>query len=218
MHNKRQHDECFSAFHAADSTFRQQLSNRGNVFMLNVGLLVVLLLPFGAACANQQSDAVICNYSDKVKQHLAAPPNAEVVEQRSGVDKDSGELTMTHIIKFENGDVATIEQKYCSMYNFSVVYKASSMSEKSFNDSLRNIHKLIEGVEQDYHLKAPLEDIVDMTMNQKKLSLQDDFDYGLPSQAATSNSYVEHSIRYKPLADNQAADAEIRFYFALGGI
>lgn len=185
--------------------------------MLKIGLIAVFLLYCSTACAHQESDPVTCPYSEKIKQHVDAPPNAKISERLSGVDKDSHELTRTHVVEFANGDIAKIEEKYCSMYNFSVIYKLSSLSEKSFKNGLQNIHRLINGVDQDYHLKAPLQDIVDMTMNQRKLSLQDSFSYGLPIQAATSESHVEHSISVKRLRGKNTVKAEINFYFALGG-
>ncbi len=186
--------------------------------MLKIGLIAVLLLFCNTACAHQEADVTPCPYSEAITQHIAAPPNAKVSQHQSGVDIDSHELTKTHIVEFVNGDVATIEQKYCSMYNFSVIYTVSSISEQAFKDGLKNIHRLIDAVEQNYHLKAPLEDIVNMTMNQRKLSLQDSFGFGLPGQAVTSDSHVEHSLSFTRLPGGKTAKAEIHFYFALDGM
>ncbi|WP_157209740.1 hypothetical protein [Marinimicrobium agarilyticum] len=121
-------------------------------------------------------------------------------------------------MRLDNGDFVYIEQKYCSMYNLTVVYRLTELNESSFSRGLDVIHRIIESVDQGYHLKSPLKDIVNMTMNQRGLTLNESFEYGLPLQAARSSDNVEHTISFVRLAESNDFPAEIQFYLGIGGL
>ncbi len=184
--------------------------------MLKNIFIVMMVMTFGVACA-QDTDVLSCAYTTKVIYHLPALGGATYLSEVKGTDPDSQEETVTHTIQFSNGDTATLEQKYCSMYNFQLSYKLKKLDKRNFEQSLDNIDKLIRSVKQDYKLKAPLKDVVNMTMNQKNLSINSAFSYDLPAQAVKSSEYVEHNISFTPRKDNEPYDAKVEFYFALGG-
>ena len=183
--------------------------------MLRIVFSAILLVIANVACG-QNNDAQKCAYATKVKYHLPAVDNATYLSEVKGIDR-YGENTITYSIQFTDGDQATLEQKYCEMYNFEVTYKIKKLNRQNFKHSLDNIEKLIRSVQQDYKLKHALRDIVEMTMNERNLSINSAFKYGLPLQAVNSSEYVEHSISFTPHKDKEAFDAEVIFYFGLGG-
>jgi hypothetical protein len=186
---------------------------------LNKSRIIFMAMLFATSIAvyAEKQIALNCDYSSSVIAHLSALDNASTISEVTGIDPDSHEKTITHSFKFDNGDMATIEQKYCSMYNFQLSYKIKKLNKDNFNQSLINIDNLIHSVQQDYHLKAPLNVIINMTMNQKKLTLNSTFSYDIPPQAVSSTELVENSISFHPLKENDTYNAEIEFYFGLGG-
>lgn len=188
--------------------------------MLNkVSLYLMLsLLPINA-CSSQSVQTVQskdCSYPHAVINSIAPIDNASVLPGVKGTDPSSLEHTVTHTIEYKNGDVAVLEQKYCSMYNFEVTYRIKHLTDKSFLAALKNIDQIIPKVEQDYRLVAPLDMVVDREMNEHQLSIESTFTRGLPQMAARSDNSVEHSIRFQPATpDNQAT---LTFYFGLGGL
>jgi len=184
--------------------------------MLKIIPTLILLTAFNVASA-QDAEGLSCAYAKKVAYHLPTFENATYIGETKGVDPDSQEETITHTIQYANGDTAILEQKFCSMYNFQLSYKIKKLNRTNFEHSLNNIDKLIRGVQQDYMLKAPLKDVVDMTMNQRGLSINAAFSYDLPAQVAKSSDHVEHTISFAPHENNGAFGAEVEFYFGLGG-
>lgn len=184
--------------------------------MLKIIPTLTLLTAFNVACA-QDVDVQDCVYATKVIYHLPSADGSAYLSEVRGIDPRSKEQTVTHTIQFSNGDAAILEQKYCSMYNFQLIYKIKKLNKKNFVYCLDNIDKLIRSVQQDYMLKAPLKDVVDMTMNQRGLSINAAFSYDLPAQAANSSEYVEHTISFSPHGSNGPLGAEVEFYFGLGG-
>lgn len=177
---------------------------------------LIFLMAFNIAFVQSQ-EILECFYSDRVMWSLNDVHGGKVLSETKDTDQESEEVTYTHAIEFDNQDAASIEQKYCSMYNLSVTYKMKKLDERNFKKALDTIDEIARSVRQDYRLKAPLKSVVDMTMNQNKLSIDSAFDIGLPAQAVNSSEYVEHSIGFRPLAESDAFDAEIEFYFGLGG-
>ena len=184
--------------------------------MLRIIFAVTLLAILNVACAQHASD-LKCAYAGKVVYHLPVLDNAKYLREVKGIDPDSQEETVTHTIQFANGDTATLEQKYCSMYNFQLSYEIKKLNKQNFEYCLVNIDKLIRSVQQDYQLKAPLKDVVDMAMNQRSLSIDSAFSYDLPAQVVKSHEYVENTISFTPHKANETAGAKVEFYFGIGG-
>lgn len=184
--------------------------------MLRIIFLVLSLSCVNFACAENKL-VTDCAISDSVITHLDAVPLSKIMSEKSGVDEDSLENTMTHQVQFDNGDSAEIEQKYCGMYNVRIIYKMKKLNKKHFQQSVQNIDYLIESLKIDYTLKASLVDVIDMTMNQKKLSIDKAFEYGLPSQVVNSKDYIEHTIAFTPVTNLKDFKAELQFYIGIGG-
>ncbi|WP_347330020.1 hypothetical protein [Marinimicrobium locisalis] len=170
-----------------------------------------------AAWAHEDS-GVDCSYSDQVTPGLELPVSGQVISESRERDKDSGEHLVKRELRLESGDSVYIEQKYCTMYNLTVVYRLTEVNDSSFEKGLGVIHSVITSVDQDYQLKSPLEDIVNMTMNQRDLTLDESFEYGLPLQAARSSDNVEHTIGFERLPEGNEFVAEIQFYLGVGGL
>lgn len=184
--------------------------------MLKITAFAILLAFINSACA-QSAPPPSCTYSPKVISHFPPPENGEVLSEIMGVDPDSQEKTITHTFQYTNGDTATIEQKYCSMYNLHISYNIKTLDDNNFDRSLSAIGNIIRDAQQDYQLKAPLQAIVDMTMNQKKLSINAAYEYDLPYQSVKSSENVEHSISFKPLEGDEPFEGNVTFYVGLGG-
>lgn len=157
-----------------------------------------------------------CSYPHAVITAIAPIDNASVLPGVKGTDPSSLEHTVIHTIEYKNGDIAVLEQKYCSMYNFEVTYRIKQLTQKSFTEALSNIDQLIPKVKQDYRLVAPLDMIVDREMNEHQLSIESAFTRGLPQMAARSDNSVEHFIRFQPATGD--SEATLTFYFGLGGL
>lgn len=180
--------------------------------------LILSLLPINACSAQPVQTAQVkdCSYPHAVITSIAPIDNASVLPGVKGSDPSSLEHTVTHTIEYKNGDVAVLEQKYCSMYNFEVTYRIKQLTKQSFTAALSNIGQLIPKVQQDYRLIAPLDMIVDREMNEHQLSIESAFTRGIPQMAARSDNTVEHFIRFQPAtSDNQTT---LTFYFGLGAL
>lgn len=177
------------------------------------GMLSLLLSNTANAQTAQAKD---CSYPHAVITAIAPIDNASVLSDVEGTDPSSLEHTVTHTIEYKNGDIAVLEQKYCSMYNFEVTYRIKQLTEQSFTAALKNIDQLIPKVKQDYRLVAPLDMIVNREMNEYKLSIESTFTRGLPQMAARSDNSVEHFIRFQPATGD--SQAFLSYYFGLGGL
>lgn len=185
--------------------------------MLKYFVGVCALILANAIGADEESD-IDCPYSDQVTHDLEVPVSGQVVSENKARDKDSNEHLVKRELVLDNGDSVYIEQKYCSMYNLVVVYRLTKLDESSFKRGLGVIHDVVRSVNQDYRLKSPLEDIVNMTMNQQELTLNESFKYGLPLQAVQSSESVGHTIGFELLPESREFAAEIQFYLGIGGL
>lgn len=139
------------------------------------------------------------------------------VAEKTFKDISSNENVIEHTVVFTNGDEAILNQKYCSMYNFTADYKIKSINKNSFQAALDNIQKLTEAVKQDFKLKAPLKLFVDMEMNKNNYSLDQSFEFSLSDKAIKSGEYVETNILFEKPESSANHEARIEFYFGLGG-
>ena len=180
--------------------------------------LTLSLLPINACSAQpvQTAQAKDCSYPHAVITSIDSIDNASVLPEVKGSAPSSLEHTVTHTIEYKNGDIAVLEQKYCSMYNFEVTYRIKQLTKQSFTAALSNIGQLIPKVQQDYRLIAPLDMIVDREMNEHQLSIESAFTRGLPQMAARSDNSVEHFIRFQPATSGNPTT--LTFYFGLGGL
>lgn len=180
-----------------------------------VGAYILILAI--AAGAHEES-GIECPYSDQVTHNLEITFSGQLISESKERDKESGEHLVKRELRLDSGDSVYIEQKYCSMYNLTVVYRLTEVNDSSFEKGLGVIHDVITSVDQDYRLKSPLEDVVNMTMNQRGLTLDESFEYGLPLQAARSSDNVEHTISFVRLPESNDFPAEIQFYLGIGGL
>ena len=185
--------------------------------MMHRASLLFLLILLANVASAQINDSAKCFYAGRVVLDLDDPSGGKIIKRVEGVDEDSEEATYTYTIEFDNRDVASAEQKYCSMYNMSVSYRIRKLDKENLGKALDAIYEIAKSVKQDYQLKRPLRVVFDMAMNQNRLSLDSAFDLGLPTQSVSYREYVEHGINFKPLTESNEFDAEVEFYFSLGG-
>lgn len=142
---------------------------------------------------------------------------AVVSEPAHIIDSDSGEHVLTQTIDYQNGDIATIKQSFCYLYNFEAEYSLKSISKESFDLALNRIGNVVQNIQQDYTLKAALVDVAELTMNLNGFNINASFETGLPIQSVISSHYVEHGLVYKTAVENSTASTKIGLYFSLGG-
>lgn len=188
------------------------------IFNKLLNIVFLILAPLGIA--QGQSSCVFS--SGFVKQTI--PVNVSTISVNSwesGYDKRSDEHLKTLRILFKNGDHAVIQHKYCSMYNFEVVYLRNSQS--SYLDE-KSIAKIVAGLFEQYSVlkvkfTRPLADIISSSLKSGGFDVDKDMSIGLPeSEAEYENSRVEYSIDYKTLDEfSSVYSGVIKFYVGVGG-
>ncbi len=158
-----------------------------------------------------------CNISIASINTLSNIEGAVVSEPAHIIDPDSGEHVLMQTIDYQNGDIATIKQSFCYLYNFEAEYSLKSISKESFDLALNRIDGVVQNIQQDYTLKAALVDVAELTMNLNGFNINASFETGLPIQSVISSHYVEHGLVYKTAVENLSASTKIGLYFSLGG-
>jgi hypothetical protein len=141
----------------------------------------------------------------------------------SGSEKASGERFDTLHIVYKNGDHATIEHKYCTVYNFEINYFRNRQS----NDlDATAIAKTVTHLFSQYHsapmkvkFAKPLEEILAGTLKQQAFNKDKDFSRGLPHDTvAYPNSSVELTLNYRSLGEFSSTYSSVTtFHLGIGG-
>ncbi len=158
-----------------------------------------------------------CDISLASINTLDSIEGAVVSEPAHIIDPDSGEHVLMQTIDYQNGDIATIKQSFCYLYNFEAEYSLKSISKEGFDLALNRIDGVVQNIQQDYTLKAALVDVAELTMNLNGFNINASFETGLPIQSVISSHYVEHGLVYKTAIENSTASSTISLYFSLGG-
>jgi hypothetical protein len=168
-------------------------------------ILLTLLLIFSSTLFATNSQNA-CEYKKGLVTHTKiADKNINSYYWNERLSSESNEqITTLHII-YKNGDIATIEHKYCTMYNFEVSYL---VADPDFSNSQENISKLMAQYFNHYAIKKvkftpSLETILKNKM--------DDFSY-------SGNDNVELFIEQQSLKESSTYTHLITFYIGIGGI
>lgn len=184
-------------------------------------LLIIFLLSMSSlACSADNSK---CSYSeDMIKQ--TAPQNAANIAAyywQSGLDKRSDEHLKTLHIIYKNGDHAVIQHKFCSMYNFEVIYLRNSQAD--YLDA-GSIAKIASGLYTQYAAKKakfsrPLDEIILTSLKKAGFDVDKNSAVGLPeNDASYPNARVEYSLDYKSLDEFSSIYSSVtKFYVGIGG-
>jgi hypothetical protein len=139
----------------------------------------------------------------------------------SGIDKRSDEHLKTLHIIYKNGDHAVIQHKFCSMYNFEVVYLRNSQAD--YLDAA-SIAKIVNDLYTQYAAKKakfsrPLVDIISTSLKKAGFDIDKDSAVGLPeNDASYPNARVEYSLDYKSLDEFSSIYSSVtKFYMGIGG-
>jgi len=168
-------------------------------------VLLTLLLIFSSTLFATNSQST-CEYKKGFVTHK------EIIDKdissyswNERLSSESNEqITTLHII-YKNGDIATIEHKYCTMYNFEVSYL---VADPDFSNSQENISKLMAQYFNQYAIKK-----VEFTPSLETVLKNkiDDFNY-------SGNDNVELFIEQQPLKESSTYKYLITFYIGIGGI
>jgi len=138
---------------------------------------------------------------------------------KNAVDPDSDEYTTTLKLIYKSGDMAVIEHKFCSMYNYELTY---FVADNNFKATHENIGKLINKISQQSvaiktSFKTPLDEAIKIKLVQSKLSKSKPFDLDL-SVPDTGNKNIEQSIIYTIIKNNSSKyRSKIGYYIGIGG-
>lgn len=184
--------------------------------------LSLLLLVWATSLSCAAAEPQCANPVDTVKQ--SPLQNAAGIVHHFwevGRDKRSDEHIKTLYLFFTNGDYAAIQHKYCSMYNFEIVYFRSGQADKL---DAAGIAKLVTGLYERYAakkvtFKQPLADVIVASLTARGFSDDKDIRAGLPDgNADYPNKRVEYSIRYNSLYRSTSIySSATTFYLGIGG-
>ncbi|MDH5179830.1 MAG: hypothetical protein OEZ39_18430 [Gammaproteobacteria bacterium] len=178
---------------------------------------ILLLIFFGFVTLTGQACADnACKYGKEfVKERDIKAKDISHQYWRYNLDPDSGEHFKTLHLFYTNGDQAVIEHKYCSMYNFELVYFLG----KSSNPSLDQIGSIVGDHVNKYSsmLNQSAEKIsnrVKSTLSAHKFSSNSAFSRGFDGNLPGT----ELSISFMPF-DNIGSmySGIIGFYLGVGG-
>lgn len=186
------------------------------LFALSASLVLLASLSVSAGetrCAIQ---------ADAIKQR---PPQnaADIVHHfwKTGRDSRSDEHLKTLYLFFKNGDLAVIEHKFCSMYNFEIAYFRSEQADGLDRSGLA---KIIGGLYENYvskkaKFKRPLPDIISGALKEKGFDGNKNLSAGLAEgEAEYPNERVEYSVGFTSLSPGSSIYSSVTtFYMGIGG-
>lgn len=169
--------------------------------------------------ASTQPVANNCQYT-RANLAIKAPADSSVVNSywQKDTDKDSQEsIDRLHLV-FTDGSSAVIEYKYCSMYNFSVVYYARSV------DAIDNEKKVAAIVDRlvgyspvKVSFNKPFRQIVESALKSKGYNGQAKLQAYLSPDDVDTSDGIEYKISYSPLEERGVAEGVVGFYMGIGG-
>ncbi|MBL4608033.1 MAG: hypothetical protein JKY01_09430 [Pseudomonadales bacterium] len=172
--------------------------------------------------ANENNPAPSCRYQKDYVDHQKTPESSDILTAKwiSDVAPDSNEFRKTLFILYKNGDTATIEHKYCSIYNFEISYMAKDEQEKTLEHFSAVIQQLTQSAYFDLEFNPSVKLIIQQTLS-KTFNKSKPQSIGLPYSKAESstNESVEYSVSYTPLGDIGSSYSYIvNFYVGVGGM
>ena len=172
--------------------------------------------------ANENNPAPSCRYQKDYVDHQKTPESSDILTAKwiSDVAPDSNEFRKTLFILYKNGDIATIEHKYCSMYNFKISYLEKDKQEKTLEHFSAVIDQLTQSAHFDVAFNPSVKLIIQQALS-KTFNKHKSQSVGLPDSKAKSskNENVEYMVSYTPLIYTGLGYSYIvDFWVAVGGI
>lgn len=160
-----------------------------------------------------------CNIDRKNIVLIGSAPPLNSYYKSESVDPSSEELVTTEFLVFPNGDQATVEQKYCDMYNLEISYLIKNIIDSKQNQiALGNIEKILSTLKPSVKYKKTLNAIIEDTIAQYKIDTSKGFSFGLSADNISVNDSAEHQISLTPIKDSNLYSATYNYYIGIGGM
>ncbi|HWV14466.1 MAG TPA: hypothetical protein VN030_03460 [Cellvibrio sp.] len=188
-------------------------------------LIVVMFCIFAGCNAKAIANNSVENDCQYTRAALAmkmkAPADANIVNSywQKTKDESSDETVDRLYLVFADGSSATIEHKYCSMYNFSFVYYAKHKDD--INDEKKVaaiINRLFGYSAVKVVFKKPLLNVLESAFKSKNYNGQGKVDIALPADNIDINDSVEYGAYYYPLSDIGVAEGAVGLTMSIGGM
>lgn len=179
-------------------------------------IISLLFFSLTVACHAEKSTEQDCQFNSS-NINLITPKADNIIHSYWQKDTDGYESVDRLYVSYKDGSIATIEHKYCSMYNFEIAYYTSNKS------SVSNIENLTRTLETIFSFTGIKDDTINPALADIKEKLQTK--KFTPAQTITigadesnsDNQRVEYSISYMPIEDSSLHKAALFIYMGIGG-
>jgi hypothetical protein len=180
--------------------------------------ILFLLTPLISCAAGSD-----CSFPENIVKQLPPQNSADIAMYywESGRDKRSKEYLKTLHLVYKNGDHAVIQHKYCSMYNFEVVYQRSNQANDLDAATIARISTAIytEYAAKKAVLARPLGEIIAMSFKQEDFNPGKSFSVEFPGgDISYPNEPISLTLEYRYLdMFNSIYSSMFTLYMAIGG-
>lgn len=190
----------------------------GKAGMRLLAFVLVFALPACSEALDNESDK--CLYLDEMIVSKVAKGGKIIQYNAKRMPAKQGdERVLSEHLKLANGDDVTIEQSYCYMYNYTLVYHLKSeKTPASLVEILPTLDDLISKSYANEYLTLPFSEIVLESLSMPQKMLKESFSQGLLRRFASSSENVEYTLWYKPLEGDAKFSAEFKVYIGVGGL
>ena len=188
--------------------------------MIKKHLACCLITLLGIASVEANAEGALCAYQDKdLTDSLLKLDDVIGVTSEKQVPHPTTEKPLKHVVIFQGGDVAIIEQKNCVIFNLSIsMLAAEDTSEeiivKRISDILQTapvISKYFESTDFNKDIKANLKN------DNSTLSQNDAFELNLTGKISSETAITEMALIYIPNnAMHLLYNRSIEFYLGAG--
>lgn len=167
-----------------------------------------------------ETDNKACNYSRNfINKVEISDKSIRSQTSLNSVDPDSDEYVTTQYLLYKSGDLAVIEHKFCSMYNYELVY---FVADGNFKTTAGNIGKLINkiflqtaAIKPDFNESIAI--AIEKKLKKSKFTSSKAFSQGLEI-SNNGNINIEQSINYIKLKHYTSLyQSMISYYLGVGG-
>lgn len=183
-------------------------------------LLAIFVLMLPACSEALDIEPTKCSYSDETVVSQVTKGGEIIRYDSTRVPAEDGdERVLREHLTLANGDDVTIEQSYCYMYNYTLIYHlANKRTPSSLVETLPFIDSLLSKSKAGEYLTMPFSEIFLESLSMPQKMLRVPFSRGLPNRFTSTSENVEYSIDYIPLEGNAKFSAEFKVYVGVGGL
>jgi len=188
--------------------------------MIKKHLACCLITLLGIASVEANVEGAPCAYQDKdLTDSLSKLDNVISVASEAHIPHPNSEIPLKHVVIFQGGDVAIIEQKNCVIFNLSIsMLAAEDTSEKVIVKRLSDIIQVTPIISKYFENTNFNHDINKNIKNGDFTLTQDDaFELNLTGKISSETAITEMALIYIPnSAMHLLYNRSIEFYLGAG--